>query len=245
MTDNVSVASRTKESSAATLLEPLKKRQKTAHTAINISPRQELDIYVFGAGEFGELGLGAKPVDDRKPMNVRVPRRNHFLHNVVQIAVGGMHCVALTSKGQILTWGVNDHGALGRETIWDAPVRDVDEASQSEGSEDDVDLNPRESTPNEVGAGLENGKHTFVQVAATNSASFSLTTTGLVFGWGTFSGNDGPVGLLPEKAKLAASTRNDSIKLQRTPVLIPYLRNITDLAAGSNHMLALSQQGRV
>src|ERR1700716_3669456 len=43
----------------------------------------------------------------------------------------------------------------------------------------------------------------------------------------------------------AAKTKNDKQKLQRTPVLIPHLSQITSLATGSNHILALSHQGRV
>lgn len=35
---------------------------------------------------------------------------------VLQIACGGMHTVALTADHQIFSWGVNDEGALGRET---------------------------------------------------------------------------------------------------------------------------------
>ena len=119
---------------------------------------------------------------------MRFPRHNKLLDalEILQIAVGGMHCVALTQYGQIVTWGVNDHGALGRDTVWEAPTKDIDEESGSD--EDDSDLNPKECTPTAIaskdwgeGAGL------FVQVAATNSASFALTNTGTVFGWGTFS----------------------------------------------------------
>ena len=35
---------------------------------------------------------------------------------VVQVAAGGMHSVALTAEGEVYTCGVNDEGALGRET---------------------------------------------------------------------------------------------------------------------------------
>ena len=240
-------ASRNKHSASTALAEPPKKRQKTAPASINATPTQKLDIYVFGAGEFGELGLGATPIDGNGPTNVRVPRHNKLLDafNVTQLAVGGMHCVALTKQGQILTWGVNDHGALGRDTIWEAPTRDIDEESGSD-DDDESDLNPKESTPTSIPeSDLGGGEYTFVQVAATNSASFALTSTGLVFGWGTFSGNDGAIGFLPEKAMQAAKTRNDELKLQRNPVLIPHLSQITSLATGCNHILALSLQGRV
>jgi regulator of chromosome condensation len=106
---------------------------------------------------------------------------------LVQIAAGGMHCVSLTHDQKIVTWGVNDNGALGRDTVWEAPTRDIDQESNSEDSDDEVDLNPTESTPAAVPT--ENfGKTspTFVQVVASDSASFALTSEGLVYGWGTF-----------------------------------------------------------
>ena len=34
-------------------------------------------------------------------------------HNVVRVATGGMSCAAVTSDGQVYTWGLNDHGKLG------------------------------------------------------------------------------------------------------------------------------------
>ena len=38
------------------------------------------------------------------------------LSQVLQVACGGMHTVALTEGNLIFSWGVNDEGALGRET---------------------------------------------------------------------------------------------------------------------------------
>lgn len=46
---------------------------------------------------------------------------------VRQSAAGGMHTVALLDNGSVQSWGVNDEGALGRQTageLWDkAEVR--------------------------------------------------------------------------------------------------------------------------
>lgn len=36
---------------------------------------------------------------------------------VLQVVAGGMHGAALTSDGSVWTWGVNDEGALGRQTL--------------------------------------------------------------------------------------------------------------------------------
>ena len=159
--------------------------RKARPERINTPPSQKLDIYVCGSGEFGELGLGSRRTV------ARYPRLNDLLDaktvGVTAIAVGGMHCVALTHDQKILTWGVNDAGALGRETYWDeAPMRDVDDPDDQDADEEV--LNPRESTPTAIPTeSFASAPAEFAQVVATDSASFALTVDGFVYGWGTFS----------------------------------------------------------
>jgi regulator of chromosome condensation len=95
-----------------------------------------------------------------------------------------MHGVALTSNNQILTWGVNDHGALGRDTSWEGNLVDAD--GDDSDSDDEGELNPRESTPTPVDMSAVPPDTIFTQVAATDNATFALTSTGRVYGWGTF-----------------------------------------------------------
>jgi regulator of chromosome condensation len=147
---------------------------------INDAPTERLDIYVFGEGGSGELGLGSNKVDGKKPTDVKRPRLNHNLSaddvGVVQIACGGMHAAALTHDNKILTWGVNDQGALGRDTKWD----------DSEEDDNDSGLNPKESSPGELSAEFFAPGTKFVQVVACDSSTFALTEDGRVYGWGTF-----------------------------------------------------------
>ena len=176
---------------------PSKKQATSVHTSL-----QTLDVYVFGAGEYGELGLGSLKRDGKKPTGVKRPRLNDLLDakmvGVVQVAVGGMHCVALTHDNQIITWGVNDKGALGRDTTWTPPAAAEDSDSDSD---DDTGLNPKETTPTAI-ASDSFGDHTeFIQVAATESASFVLTAEGTVFGWGQFRVS---VVFLPAKLSLTS-----------------------------------------
>jgi regulator of chromosome condensation len=159
--------------------------------AINKIPTQKLDIYVFGEGSAGELGLGSIKVDGKKPIDVKRPRLNEKLSadtvGVVQIAVGGMHCAALTYDNKILTWGVNDSGALGRDTTWDGGLKDVDDNTSDSGSDDDdTKMNPMESTPMAVDGKYFPEETKFVQLAASDNATFALTADGSVYGWGTF-----------------------------------------------------------
>ncbi|RGP61320.1 hypothetical protein FLONG3_10554 [Fusarium longipes] len=205
---------------------------------INDAPTKILDVYVFGEGSSGELGLGSKRVNNKKPIDVKRPRLNDNLAaattGVVQISCGGMHAIALTHDNKILTWGVNDQGALGRDTNWDGGLRDMDKAEDSDSEdEDDTGINPKESTPTAVSEEHFAPGTKFVQVVASDSASFTLTEDGRVYGWGTFRSSDGILGF------------SETVKVQSTPLLIKDLKNIKALSAGSNHILALDHKGNV
>ncbi|KAJ5935674.1 Ran exchange factor Prp20/Pim1 [Penicillium verhagenii] len=200
---------------------------------INEAPKTRLNVFVCGEGSSGELGLGtAKNVID-----VKRPRLNPLLPadkvGVVQVAVGGMHCVALTHDNQIFTWGVNDQGSLGRDTTWDGGYKDMDGNSDSDSEDEDSGLNPKESTPTGIPASAFPEGTIFVQIAAADSASFALTDDGQVYGWGTFRSNDGILGFDAEN------------RVQNTPILLPDLKKIKQLVCGSNHVLALNDKGAV
>ena len=204
---------------------------------MNEPPSERLHVYVFGEGTAGELGLGTA----RNAIDVKRPRLNPHLAadkvGVVQIAAGGMHVVALTHDNKILTWGVNDQGALGRDTQWEGGLKDMDvaEGDDSDDDEEDNGLNPRESTPGEVDfSTTEVAEGTrWVSVTAGDSCSFALTDDGRVYGWGTFRGNEGIFGF-------SADT-----KIAQRPMLLPDLKNITAVTAGANHALALNKNGAV
>ncbi|RBR04237.1 hypothetical protein FVER53590_01711 [Fusarium verticillioides] len=205
---------------------------------LNDAPTQILDVYVFGEGSSGELGLGSKRVNNKKPIDVKRPRLNDNLSaanvGVVQISCGGMHAVALTHDNKILTWGVNDQGALGRDTNWDGGLRDMDKSEDSDSEdEDDTGINPMESTPTAVSDEFFAPGTKFVQVVASDSASFALTEDGRVYGWGTFRSSDGILGF------------SETVKVQSTPLMLRDLKNIKALSAGSNHILALDHKGNV
>ena len=152
---------------------------------INEAPTEKLNVYVFGEGSAGELGLGTA----KNAIDVKRPRLNPFLSaadvGVVQISCGGMHVVALTHDSQILTWGVNDDGALGRDTSWDGGLRDMDK-DEEDSDDEDSGLNPKESTPTAIASTSFPEGTIFTQVAASDSCTLAVTDKGLVYGWGTF-----------------------------------------------------------
>jgi regulator of chromosome condensation len=188
------------------------------------------------SGSSGELGLGTA----KNGIDVKRPRLNNNLDadkvGVVKVAAGGMHNLAITHDNKVLSWGVNDQGALGRDTTWDGGLRDIDAAEDSDSDEeDDNGLNPREAIPaavdfsqTEVAEGTR-----FTDIAAGDSCSFVVTDDGRVYGWGTFRKADGVFGF------------NQKGNIVTRPVLLPTLKNITHIAAGANHVLALDTKGDV
>jgi regulator of chromosome condensation len=138
-----------------------------------------LNVYVFGSGSMGELGLG--PHENQR--NVKRPRLNTNLLpdqvGIIDIAVGGMHCAAIDSQGRVWTWGVNDQGVLGRDTTW-TPENDEMDSDD----EDEEILNPRESVP-----GLVEGfpdDTVITKIACGDSVTVAVTSEGKVYAWGTF-----------------------------------------------------------
>jgi regulator of chromosome condensation len=160
-------------------------KSSTQTSLLNTIPTTQLEVFVFGDGSAGELGLGTKNAIEAKR-----PRRNHFLDpksaGVVNLAAGGMHAAALTHGHRVLTWGVNDLSALVRDITWEAPMREVNGEGDSDSNESEPDLNPLESNTGAIPADRFPAGTRFVQVAAGDSTTFVLTETGLVYGWGTF-----------------------------------------------------------
>lgn len=153
---------------------------------INKRPSHCLNVYVFGEGSSSELGLGTA----KTAIDVKRPRLNPLLSSkqvgVVQIACGGMHVAALTHDNKILTWGVNDQGALGRNTTWEGGLKDMDDDDSDDSDKSDSGLNPAESNPTAVPASSFPQDTQFVKLAAGDSHTLALTDDGRVYGWGTF-----------------------------------------------------------
>ncbi|XXZ97712.1 Regulator of chromosome condensation [Meyerozyma guilliermondii] len=196
---------------------------------------QPLDIFVWGTGSMCELGLG--PAASTK--EVKRPRLNPYLtkeklgnESIVDFAAGGMHTLVLDSAGNVWSWGGNDGGVLGRDTSGAEVLKDLDNASDSD--DEDGDLNVAESTPGKVEGLPPIADAKIVQLAATDNLSALLYSNGDVYAWGSFRCNEGILGFL-----------RDEIKIQRSPMKITGLKNIVQLAPGKDHLLALDSKGIV
>nr|XP_047123873.1 E3 ubiquitin-protein ligase HERC2 isoform X1 [Hydra vulgaris]XP_047123877.1 E3 ubiquitin-protein ligase HERC2 isoform X2 [Hydra vulgaris] len=65
-------------------------------------------VWTWGKGDFYRLGHGTD-IHVRQPKLVEGLRGKH----VIDIAVGALHCLAVTQDGEVFSWGDNDHGQLG------------------------------------------------------------------------------------------------------------------------------------
>ncbi|XP_043246366.1 uncharacterized protein LOC122393945 [Amphibalanus amphitrite] len=78
-------------------------------------------VYAWGAGRYGQLGLGA-------PGSCPHPRLLQTLayRRVVRVAAGQYHSLALTDDGRLWAWGWNVFGQCGRSSVedvlWPRPV---------------------------------------------------------------------------------------------------------------------------
>ena len=99
-------------------------------------------LVVFGSNALGQLGLGNRQdvwdafnaTDMRSPVHWQQERRlraplERSPGPVAQVACGGEHTVLLLASGQVLSFGSNTHGQLGRhfDSLWaareDTPLR--------------------------------------------------------------------------------------------------------------------------
>ncbi|MEE6507640.1 hypothetical protein FKM82_027611 [Ascaphus truei] len=68
-------------------------------------------VWTWGKGDYFRLGHGSD-VHVRKPQVVEGLRAKKIVH----VAVGALHCLAVTDTGQVYAWGDNDHGQQGNGT---------------------------------------------------------------------------------------------------------------------------------
>ena len=82
-------------------------------------------LLTWGRGEYARLGMGDDDCADKiTPTEVKFPSptdadddddesKHHQRYKIVDASLGGSHTIALTSQGQLLSWGRNSLGRLG------------------------------------------------------------------------------------------------------------------------------------
>lgn len=73
-------------------------------------------LFIWGSNLSGELGIGTTGYYREVPMDMASNFNLETGEVFVNVAIGGYHCIAITSFGRVFTWGSNGEGQLGDGT---------------------------------------------------------------------------------------------------------------------------------
>jgi len=181
-------------------------------------------LYVFGSGDFGQLGLGESVLMKYRPFPIMFNLDNYWINSRVnQVISGGMHTVVILEDNSVWSWGVNDEGALGRCTSNEIGLKYTKILKFDSYKPGRVEL-------------FCNIK--VVQISAGDSHTCFLSESGLLYISGTFRNKSGVMGCCEEKCILL------------TPeTLLQFISTISErifkIVSGSNHVLALTECGNI
>jgi len=171
-------------------------------------------VYTWGFNGYGQLGNATEV----STYNVPVPVFTSGVLNgktVIQIAAGNGHSIALTTEGNVYTWGWGGYGQLGNE--------DSTRANQN--------------VPVAVStSGVLSGK-TITKIAGGGIHSVALASDGTVYTWGQNS-----FGELGNGDNLHQN-QNVPVAVVTSGALNGV--TITQVAAGNNHTITLGNNGTV
>ncbi|KAJ1951099.1 hypothetical protein FBU59_000358 [Linderina macrospora] len=231
----------------------LKARTEPMH-ALATRPTGSGNVFVFGNGDCGQLGLTDDVLECRKPH----PLAALDAQNVVDIVSGGLHTVAIDTDGKLWSWGCNDQKALGRggdeyvvervEGLDKVPVAKIacsDSASFAlsddghvyswgtfrsadgiMGFNEGVEIQGQPMVINEF-------REPIVDLCAGVDHAIGLAASGKVYAWGY--GQQGQLGRL-------------IIERRRKHGLVPErlrVEDITHIGSGSYHSFAVTKTGEV
>jgi len=171
-------------------------------------------LWAWGEGGRGQLGLHSDN-DHTVPYQVHGPGNVGFLTDVVDVAAGDRHSLALKSDGTVWAWGYGGHGQLGINTKDDHTV------------------------PYQV-HGPVGGDELYltgiIKVAAGANFSLALKNDGTLWAWG--EGGYGQLGLHSDNDHTVPYQVHGLDN-------VGYLTDVVDVAAGQHHTLALKSDGTV
>ncbi|KAF5358908.1 hypothetical protein D9758_004806 [Tetrapyrgos nigripes] len=202
--------------------------------------RPGLQLFVWGAGNFGQFGLGPDVLDEFDK-----PKKHAWAEEQIQkgtfgeegagleaIAGGGMHSLFIDEKGTIWSCGLNDDAALGRVT------KDVPDP-ENPGSFLDIDELTSVPYPLQF---LADEKFRAVQVVSGDSICAAVSDQGELRVWGSFRVNEGSLGFSSDLKHQFLPVPILNSQLSHKPGDIEKVSSIT---AGVNHLLVLTTHGNI
>jgi len=227
-------------------------------------------VWAWGDGFHGQLGDGTKN-DRARPVHVKGPAGSGFLTDVVAIAAGWQHSLALRADGSVWAWGENGSHQLGTGGTTDStvPVRvkgpggvgflsgmvaitagsDHGLAVRSDGTVWSWGYN----ADGQLGDGTINDRSTPVQVKDSTGGGF--LTRVIAVASGSVQGSSHSLALTSDGSVLAwgdntygqlgdGTTTQRNIPVQvRGPNGSGFLADIVALAASDGHSLAIKTDG--
>ncbi|MCL2140523.1 MAG: hypothetical protein FWH42_02425 [Dehalococcoidia bacterium] len=213
-------------------------------------------VWTWGQNNHGQLGNGTT-TNSSTPVQVKGVDGSDNLTDIIAVAAGLFHSLALRSDGTVWAWGYNNYGQLGIGTTADSltPVQvstlsnitaisttyNHSIALKSDGTvwawgynnygQLGNDSTTNSSTPVQVkGVGGIGNLTNITAIVAGGSHSLALKNDGIVYAWG-YNG-DGELG-------------NNSTTDSSTPVQVSSLTNISSISGKGSHSLALKSDGTV
>ena len=217
-----------------------------AGAAFSVALRCDGTVWAWGDNGSGQLGVEPTTLAQRTE-----PAQVPGLSNVVAIAAGASHVLALRVDGTVWAWGANGAGQLGAggssaSRAAPAPVRELlDTVSIAAGAGHSLAVRADgtvwawgQNASGQLGDGTFTSRDTPGVVSAAPRLqslvagarhSLGLTAAGAVWAWG-----DNTSGQLGEGSAVSA---------RPSPVQVQGLSGVTFLAAGAGHSLARSASG--
>ena len=211
----------------------------------NIAILNDGTVWTWGRNDGGQLGLGYSDSESHWPEPVV------GLNNIVDIAGGFYHAMALDDDGNVYAWGGNTAGQIGNGlkngTIY-APTKNLglpritaidaggwhsialaeDGSVWIWGSNENGQLGLGDSTSEHTNPEKIIGLSDIIQIASERNHTLALSRDGIVYAWG--NNENGQIG-------------NNSTDVQLSPVAV--LENVIQIAAGRGFSLALDSDGKV
>ncbi|PAQ13345.1 hypothetical protein CD798_15635 [Bacillaceae bacterium SAOS 7] len=210
--------------------------------------KEDGSVWSWGDNTFGQLGSNGISPSSNKPAPIQKQDGNRLL-NIKAIAAGGDHTVALDNNGNVWTWGRNAYGQLGHS----ASVKKNEHPTQVKELSNIIAVaagdhhtlavdvsgqvwawgrNAYGQLGSSVGSTmitptLVSSVSNVIAVAAGAEHSVALKRDGTVWAWGRNT-----VGQLGN---------GETTDVNYTPMKVPGLTNIMEIAAGANHTVALKQ----
>ena len=139
----------------------------------SLALRDDGTVYAWGANRNGQVGSGTTAeATVYYPIKVVGPDGTGELDNIVAIASGANHSLALTADGEVYAWGSNIYGQLGN-------------GENSESADNDATSVPQKVLAPNMLTYLTG----IVQIAAGGNFSLALAADGTVYTWGNNQGS--------------------------------------------------------